>query len=61
MVARRMEEGLVYFETDKSGKMSVDEIENFSEKMAKHVECGVEVDSRFVVSTEKELNAKAKT
>ena len=41
--------------------MSVDEIENFSEKMAKHVECGVEVDSRFVVSTEKELNARAKT
>ena len=59
LVSRRKEEGLLYFETDKSGKMSVDTVQNFSEKMSQHLECGVEVDSSFVVSTEKELNARA--
>ena len=61
MVRRKRSENLIFFETDKSGKLSVDEIENFSEKMSVHVEAGDEIDENFVLKVEEDLNARAKS
>ena len=57
---RRESDNVVFFQSDKSGKMSVDTKENFSEKMQVHLECGEQIDIDSVVKTEKILNARAK-
>ena len=50
---------LVVFQTDKSGRLSVDSGPNFRDKMQPHIDCGSEVDFEFVEDTEGDLNARA--
>ena len=60
LVKRRTEEGVLCFPTDKSGRFSVDEVENFSSKMTAHLEGCREVDIDEVERIEREMNARAK-
>ena len=53
-------EGMVVFETDKSGKFSIDDIENFSTKMQPHLQNSIAIDVSEVTRVENELNARAK-
>ena len=57
---RRAEEGLVFFQTDKSGKLSVDQVNNFSNKMKTHVYGNIEVQIQDVIRIDNELNARSK-
>ena len=57
---RKRARGAVFFQTDKSGKMSVDCMENFAKKMEPHVDCGREVEMETVENTEKEMNVKSR-
>ena len=61
LVRRKESENLVFFQTDKSGKMTVDQIDNFCNKMGVHVEAGYELEGKFVLKEEKELNARSKS
>ena len=47
------------FQTDKSGKFSIDTIENFSTKMQPHLEESILVDRESVLSIEEEFNARS--
>jgi len=60
-LVRKRGDGLVYFQTDKSGKMAADSLSNFKEKMADHVACGSEVEHEDVLQIERELNERAKS
>ena len=53
---RRENSELVYFETDKSGKMSADTVENFCVKMLPHVDGNKVVDFDVVEKIEDENN-----
>ena len=57
---KRSESNVVFFKTDKSGRMAVDDVENFSVKMKPHLECGVEVPEERVMKIENEMNERAK-
>ena len=61
LVRRRKEDDLVFFETDKSGRMTVDTKNNFASKMEVHVGNGVEVSVSEIEMIEKEMNARAKS
>ena len=60
LVEKRRGAGLVYYETDKSGKMTVDEVENFTKKMEPHLTGMREVDAILVEEIEKEMNSRSK-
>ena len=59
LVNRVSNDGLVVFQTDKSGKLTVDDIENFSAKMKPHLNDCENVDKETVVRIEDEMNARA--
>ena len=61
LVKRRAEEGLVFFQTDKSGRMSVDRVDNFSLKMETHVANADIIEEQGVIDIERILNARAKS
>ena len=46
-----------FFETDKSGRMTVDDKANFAVKMDVHVRCGEEVAVSEVEEIEREMNS----
>ena len=60
LIGRRENSELVYFETDKSGKMSADTVENFCGKMLPHVDGNEVVDFDVVDRIDNENNSKAK-
>ena len=61
LIDRRSDENLVFFQTDKSGRMTVDNVDNFSSKMETHLKCGKEVSMEIVENIEKEMNSRSKT
>ena len=58
---RRKTDDIIFFETDKSGKMTADSLPNFTVKMEEHVSCGSEVQHEDVLRIERELNARARS
>ena len=52
---------MVFFQTDKSGRMTVDNKDNYRQKMVDHISCGEEVSYYRVVEIEDDLNARAKS
>ena len=60
LLSRRNNGELVYFSTDKSGRMSVDTLGNFSEKMLPHIADSVEVRFDDVDKIQNVNNAKSK-
>ena len=58
---RKKTDQLVFFQTDKSGKLFVYTVDNFSSKMSDHLEVGNEVSAEFVLRVERFCNARSKT
>ena len=56
---KRKEGNLLVFDTDKSGKLSVDTVENFANKMQPHIK-GEEVEKDQVQEIVKETNIRAR-
>ena len=52
-------ENLVCYKTDKTGKLAIDTIENYSEKLKKHIKNDKIVESKMVKKIEKNLNKHA--
>ena len=59
LMKRTKKEGVLVVETDKSKKLSVDEVSNYSQKMTPHLK-GSDVSQEDVLNIEKEMNARAK-
>ena len=60
LLTRRKNNELVYFQTDKSGKMSADTVSNFTEKMGPHLVNCEQVDFDEVDRIQEVNNSKAK-
>ena len=60
LVQRRAANEVVYFQTDKSGRMTADDLENFTEKMTSHFEGSKIVSLEEVDYIEKVNNSKSK-
>ena len=52
--------GWLLYETDKSGKLCIDTLENYKLAMSKHIEGDQEVNTKKVLSSEKSLNEHAR-
>ena len=52
--------GWLLYETDKSGKLCIDTLENYKLAMSKHIEGDQEVTTKKVLSSEKSLNEHAR-
>ena len=53
------EENLVCYKTDKTGKLALDTVQNYTEKMGKHIKDDKIVSSKELIKIENDLNKQA--